>query len=70
VYNHKIVNTITGEEIIKPLSAAEIKEIESNILESKKEIANVEIQSTAKAQAKAKLGALGLTEDDLKALGL
>ena len=69
MFNHKIVNTITGEEIIKPLSAAEIKEIESNIIETKKEIAAAEAKAEAKAAQKAALlDRLGITEDEAKLL--
>lgn len=70
MYKHKIVNTITGEEIIEPLSELEIKQIESNIAKANEEIAEAEQKAAAKAAAEAKLAALGLDADDLKALGL
>ena len=70
MYNHKIVNTITGEETITELSKAEIKVIEANIAQSKIDAVKAEAKAAAKAAAQAKLAALGLTVEDLQALGL
>ena len=50
-----IVDCSTGEQTVVPLAAEEIAELEA---------------AAAKAAAEAKLAALGLTADDLKALGL
>ena len=56
------------------LSAFEIKEIEKLRKDEAKKNAVIEAEVEAKAQAKAaaegKLAALGLTTDDLRALGL
>jgi hypothetical protein len=74
MYNHKIVNTDTGQEIIEPLSEEEIAIVEANLLQTQKELedkkAKEEIAKKAKLLAQAKLEALGLTADDLTALGL
>ena len=68
------VNVETGEETLIDLSAEEIAEFESNVkaLEDKTlEIkTNLKAEEEAKAVAEAKLAALGLTVDDLKAIGL
>jgi hypothetical protein len=69
----KEFNAITGEETIteREETAAETKAR----LNRAKEIAEAQAQAEAEAQAKraaaeAKLAALGLTTDDLKALGI
>jgi hypothetical protein len=68
----KEFNAITGEETIteREETAAETKAR----LNRAKEIAAAQAEAEAKAQAKAaaeaKLAALGLTSDDLKALGI
>jgi hypothetical protein len=69
-----IVNVETGEIVERELNAEEIaqQEIdEANFLATK---AILDAEEQAKAQAKAtaegKLAALGLTTDDLRALGL
>lgn len=64
------INAQTNEIIEREPTAAEIIDFEQN-----KQNYNVRINAqaeaeTAKAAATAKLAALGLTEDDLKALGL
>jgi len=65
MYNHKIINTITGEEKIVPLSDAEVKVIEANIAQAKV----AAIKAEAKAQAKAELlERLGITADEAKLL--
>lgn len=61
MYNHKIVNTVTGEETITDLSADEVAVIEANIAKTNAEIA----AANAKAEAKAAiLVKLGLTADE------
>lgn len=65
MYNHKIVNTITGEETITELSKAEIKVIEANIAQNKIDAAEAEAKATAKA---ALLDRLGITADEAKLL--
>ena len=65
-----IINTETGKTIERELNAEEIaqQEIdEANLLARK---AEDEAKAQAKAGAEAKLAALGLTSEDLKALGL
>jgi hypothetical protein len=64
------VNCETGEVIERDLTAAEIaqRKIDAeNVIARAKEIAQAE---AAKEASLAKLAALGLTADDLKALGL
>jgi len=61
MYYHKLVNTITGEETMTELSAAEIKVVEANIAKAKAE----ELVSADKATAKAALlQRLGITADE------
>ena len=68
------VNVETGEEILIDLTADEIATFEASVkaLEDEKAATLVKIKTDeeAKALAEAKLAALGLTTDDLKALGL
>ena len=66
----KIVNCETGEEIIRDATAEEIAQIELDAANSKAKKAETEAKATAKATAEGKLAALGLTTDDLRALGL
>jgi len=70
MYKEKIVNVETGEETWRDYTPAEIAEVEA--AQAK---AAIKAQELAEAEAKrsaaaAKLEALGLNEDDLKALGL
>ena len=70
MYKEKIIDLITGEETIRNYSAEEIAEVQKEQAE-----ATARAQAEAEAEAKrsaalAKLEALGLDEDDLKALGL
>jgi hypothetical protein len=66
----KIVNTQTGEEIEREMNAEELAQFKAEEA-AELERQNVQIQkATDKAAAQAKLSALGLTADDLKALGL
>jgi hypothetical protein len=66
----KIVNTETGEEIIRDANAEEIAQIELDAANYVIEKAAAEAKAQAKATAEGKLAALGLTTDDLRALGL
>ena len=68
--NEKIVNIQTGEEIIRPYTAEEIAQAEFEQQLMVAHLAKIAKLETDKATAKAKLGELGLTADDLKALGL
>jgi hypothetical protein len=64
------VNCETGEEVLREATKAEKDEAKLR----KEKFAEIEAEAEAKAQAKAaaegKLAALGLTTDDLRALGL
>lgn len=69
IYDHT-----TGETIVREMTAEEIAQREAEIAEWQAQ-QELKAQQKAEAQAKreaaiAKLAALGLTEDDLKALGL
>ena len=68
------VNVETGEETLIDLTPDEIALFEASVkaLEDEKEAAKAKIKTDeeTKAAAEAKLAALGLTPDDLKALGL
>jgi len=60
-------NCETGEITQRELTAKEIKDRENQY---KSDIAAAEAKAQAKAAAEGKLAALGLTTDDLRALGL
>jgi hypothetical protein len=61
---------LTGDQVeIVPLSADELARLQSQIEESKAEKAAIAAAIAAKETAMAKLAALGLDLDDLKALG-
>ena len=70
----KIINCTTGEVTERELNAEELAQEAKDVKEVKAEkIAEAKKQSVideAKAAAQAKLEALGLTVEDLKALGL
>jgi hypothetical protein len=65
-----IINADTGEEIIRDATDAEIAQMAKDKAEADKEKAEAEVKAQAKATAEGKLAALGLTTDDLRALGL
>ena len=69
---HLIVDCSTGEETIIPLTAEEIADLEAARVVAEAERATFEAEAQAKAEAKAsalaKLAALGLTEDEAKAI--
>jgi hypothetical protein len=70
MYKEKIVNVATGEETWRDYTDAEIAEVEKFQAEiAQKQILRAEAEAK-KAAAEAKLAALGLTADDLRALGL
>lgn len=70
MYKEKIFNAETGKEIWRDYSAEEIAEVEAAQAEAaKKKLLQSEVDAK-KAEAQAKLAALGLTADDLRALGL
>jgi len=61
MYNHKIVNTETGEETLIPLSSDEVKVIEANIAKTNAELAQAKNKADAKT---ALLEKLGITADE------
>ena len=66
----KIVNAETGEETLRDMNADELAQLAKDVKE-REAIEAAEAKAEAdKAAAAAKLAALGLTTDDLKALGL
>ena len=70
MYSEVILDLETGKEITRPYTEAEIAEViqaQEKIALKLEKAAQAE---AAKAAAAAKLAALGLTTDDLKALGL
>jgi dihydroxyacid dehydratase/phosphogluconate dehydratase len=66
----KIHNVETGEIIERDLTAEEIKQSIADEESSKKRQESFAAAEAEKVTAQAKLAALGLTADDLKALGL
>ncbi len=70
MYKEKIVNVATGEETWRDYTEAEIAEVEAAQAEAAQRLALHTEAKAAKAAAQVKLAALGLTTDDLKALGL
>jgi hypothetical protein len=66
----KIVNAETGEEIIRDANDEEIAQMAKDKAEAEAKVAEAEAKATAKATAEGKLAALGLTVNDLRALGL
>jgi small-conductance mechanosensitive channel len=69
-YIERIVDVQTGETTEREYTTAEIAQVEKRILKSQGEVAALTQAEADKAAAQAKLAALGLTTDDLKALGL
>ena len=65
MYNHKVVDTTTGEETIVPLSPEEVLVIEANIAQAQLEEAKL-LESKIKRQAL--LDKLGITEDEARLL--
>jgi hypothetical protein len=66
----KIHNVETGEIIERELTAAELVQLAKDEEVSKKRQEAFEMVEASKQAAQAKLAALGLTTEDLKALGL
>jgi hypothetical protein len=66
----RIHDSITNEIVDREMTAAEFKAYESQQAIDAAQVAELEKAETAKAAAQAKLAALGLTVDDLEALGL
>jgi len=63
-------DVITGEEVTRDYTPDELAESEVAFLETEQREAEAEAKAQAKATAEGKLAALGLTTDDLRALGL
>lgn len=70
MYKEKIVNVVTGEETWRDYTEAEIAEVEAEQEQATQHLALHTEAEAAKAAAQVKLAALGLTTDDLAALGL
>ena len=66
----KIVNCETGVEIVRDANAEEIAQMELDAANALARKVGAEAKAQAKATAEGKLAALGLTIDDLRALGL
>ena len=66
----KEYNCETGEEIIRDATTTEIAQMKIDADNAVTAKAEAEAKAQAKAAAEGKLAALGLTTDDLKALGL
>jgi hypothetical protein len=69
-YKEVIHNAATGEVTERPYTAAEIAEAKAEQAEAVKRVEAMNKADADKEAAQAKLAALGLTADDLKALGL
>ena len=63
-------NTDTNEVVDRPMTAEEFTAYELLQADDEARKAEAEAKAQAKATAKGKLAALGLTTDDLRALGL
>ncbi len=63
-------NTKTDEIIERPMNAQELAQYEVDLAQMQANAQKDKEAAQAKAAAEAKLAALGLTKDDLKALGL
>ena len=66
----KIHNVETDEVIEREMTNAEFAQYEADQAAQASERAEAEAKAQAKAAAEGKLAALGLTTDDLRALGL
>ena len=66
----KEYNCETQEEITRDATDAEIAQLAKDKAESDARKAEAEAKAQAKTAAEGKLAALGLTTDDLRALGL
>ena len=69
-YIERIINVETNEVTERPYTVEETAEVESTKAALVIELQKAEDKAAVKAAAEAKLAALGLTADDLKALGL
>jgi hypothetical protein len=62
------VNAQTGETIERPLTTEEIKERNQVAAQDAKLVTDLQAKGAARQSALAKLAALGLTEDEAKAI--
>jgi predicted methyltransferase len=69
-YTEVIYDITTGTKTVRNYSPQEIAEVEAMKTKTANEIAATEKAENERIAAQAKLTALGLTTDDLKALGL
>ena len=67
-YFERIIDINTGEETIRDYTAAEVAQVEAELLEIKTKAAEAEAKATARASALAKLAALGLSPEEIAAL--
>lgn len=65
-----IVDAESGTETVREMNDAEFAQYEADQAEAQVQIGKAKAKAQAKAAAEAKLAALGLTTEDLKALGL
>jgi len=63
-------NAKTGQEVIRDMTEAELAEYEAFQAAAAQAVEDAKAAEIAKEAAQAKLAALGLTVDDLRALGL
>ena len=66
----QIHNCETNEIVLIPLNAEELAQLEIDKISSQNRRAAKETKAAAKEAAQAKLAAIGLTVEDLQALGL
>ena len=66
----KIHNATTDEIIEREMNKEELAQIQIDAANEQRRQAEAEAKATTKAAAQAKLAALGLTVEDLQALGL
>jgi len=66
----KIINVASGEELEREFTVEEYEQESIDQANFAARKAEAEAKATAKASAEAKLAALGLTTNDLRALGL
>ncbi len=66
----RIHNTETNEVIDREMNDAEYEQYLKDVAKEETRLAEAEAKAEAKAAAEGKLAALGLTTDDLRALGL
>lgn len=68
MYNEKIVDIATGKETLRNYTKEEIAEVEKAYAESLIRVAEAKQKEKNRESARAKLAALGLTEDEIAAL--